>query len=98
MDGRLPRSYREGFGGRGLGIGTSKSGACFALVSTDTTVGKENNMCDKKTAWVLSRIVRIKDGLHEITFNVDEQPAVKLTIKGSFSLQGCSVEGVLPAA
>lgn len=48
--------------------------------------------------WVLSRIDRIKDGLHEITFNVDEQPAVKLTIKGSFSLQRCGVQSVLTAA
>lgn len=61
-------------------------------------MGKENTMTKSEKAWVLSKIERIKDGLHEITFDVDEQPAVKLTIKGSFSLQGCSVEGVLPAA
>ncbi|GAA5540454.1 hypothetical protein Brsp02_01056 [Brucella sp. NBRC 113783] len=55
-------------------------------------------MAGENKPWLLSRIDRIKDGLHEITFNVDEQPAVKLTIRGSFSLQGCGVEGVLSAA
>lgn len=55
-------------------------------------------MTKSEKAWVLSKIERIKDGLHEITFNVDEQPAVKLTIKGSFSLQGCGVQGVSAAA
>ncbi|MBA8821417.1 hypothetical protein BRY73_16015 [Ochrobactrum sp. P6BS-III] len=48
--------------------------------------------------WTLRRITRIEAGLHELIFDVDEQPSIKLTIEGSFSLKSLRVEGVATPA
>ena len=51
-----------------------------------------------KKPWTLRKITRMPDGHHELIFDVDGIPSIKLTINGSFSLKGCRVEDVSAAA
>jgi len=52
----------------------------------------------KSKPWALSCINRLDAGVHEFIFDVDGSPAIKLTIVGSFALEGVGVKSVLTAA
>lgn len=65
-----------------------KPGKCTATSST----------LQLNKPWTLSKINRIDAGVHEIIFNVDGSPAIKLTVKGSFALEGVGVKSILTAA